>query len=90
VTQCKDVPHDQYADSLHVQGIHTTQVLVIDHDPITQLGNCKGNPGVTPGLPLPIPSKYPYPCMGYGYSQVGVEGIAGQMGQKPVAGSDDR
>ena len=44
------------------------------------LGCCMGNPGVIPGLPVPIPQKYPYPCSGYVYFQVWVWVPAGSSG----------
>lgn len=53
---------------------------------LLHLGSHMDNPGVIQGLPILIPFRYLHPCMGYGYSQVWVEGTMGCMGQKTHAG----
>ena len=41
----------------------------------SRLGHGTGNPGVSPGLPVPLPQQNPYPCYGYGFSRVRVTGF---------------
>jgi hypothetical protein len=39
------------------------------------LGHGTGNPGVSPGLPVPVPQQNPYPFCGYRFLWVGVTGF---------------
>ena len=55
----------------HVKGKH-----------MSALRNDMGNPGVQPGLPVPVPTKTCTRAQGYGFSRVRVKGCRGYEGKK--------